>query len=183
VAQRAEELGDKAIRREKALGVSWRLEAVHAPLALAGRLVGVSGAVAEVAVLAVVHTLQNLPLRCAIAAGLIRDDDARDIRQPFQRLAEEFLGRSLASPALMGVPVPRFPAPIPPRLGRQDDAPLGHELFDIPIAEAGAEVGQDTVADDPGWRAMAFVEINSKSCGHAPSTPHQFRTGEVANLI
>jgi hypothetical protein len=51
-------------------------------------------------VLAMFHTREDLPLGCAIAAELIRDDDARDVRQPFQQPAEESLGRSLVSPAL-----------------------------------------------------------------------------------
>ena len=37
---RADMLGQRAIGGEKALGLSWRLEALQAPLALAGRLVG-----------------------------------------------------------------------------------------------------------------------------------------------
>jgi hypothetical protein len=73
--------------------------------------------------------------------------------------------------------------PIPHRLVRQNDAALGHELFDIPIAEAEAEVEPDTVADDLGWEAMAFVEISSKLCGHPASMPHKAGTEEVANLI
>jgi hypothetical protein len=52
------------------------------------RSLGVLGAVVRVGVLAMFHTRQNLPLRCAIAAEFIRDDDARDTRHPFQQLAE-----------------------------------------------------------------------------------------------
>jgi hypothetical protein len=56
VAPRSEVLGNKTISSEKALGVSRGFKALQAPLALAGRLVGVFGAVVEVAVLAMFYT-------------------------------------------------------------------------------------------------------------------------------
>jgi hypothetical protein len=65
----------------------------------------------------------------------------------------------------------------------QADATFGHHLFDIPIAEAEAEVEPHTVANDLGWEAMAFVEISSKSCGYTASMPHKAGPEEVANLI
>jgi hypothetical protein len=51
VAPRAEVLGNKPIGGEKALRMPWRLESPHAPLALAGGLVGILGAIVEIAVL------------------------------------------------------------------------------------------------------------------------------------
>jgi hypothetical protein len=85
---------------ENALGVPGRREPRHAPLPPAGRLVGVLGAVIEVAVLAMCHTREHLPRGCAIAAEHIRDDDVRDVRHPVQPLAAECLGRLLVSSAL-----------------------------------------------------------------------------------
>jgi len=46
-------LGDRPIRGEKALRMLRRLKALHAPLTLAGGLVGVFGTVVQIAVLAV----------------------------------------------------------------------------------------------------------------------------------
>jgi hypothetical protein len=48
---RAEVLGNRTIRGEKPLCLSWGLEPLHAPLPLAGGLVGVLRAVIEIAVL------------------------------------------------------------------------------------------------------------------------------------
>lgn len=52
---RTEMLGNRAIGGEKALGMSWGLEALPAPLSLAGRLVGILRAVIQVVVLPVFH--------------------------------------------------------------------------------------------------------------------------------
>lgn len=51
--------------REEAWRMTCRLEAPHGPLTLAQRLVGVFCTVIEIAVLAVFHPLENLPLRDA----------------------------------------------------------------------------------------------------------------------
>ena len=55
---RTEVLGDGAIGGEEALGMARGLEALHAPLPLAGRLMGVLRTVVEIAVLAMFHTGQ-----------------------------------------------------------------------------------------------------------------------------
>ena len=55
VTSRAKVLGDRAIGREEALGVTRGLESLQAPFALAGGLVRVFGAIIEVPVLAVLH--------------------------------------------------------------------------------------------------------------------------------
>jgi hypothetical protein len=70
---RAEVLGDGPIGGEEALGVSWGFKALHAPLPLAGRLVGVFGAVVEVAVLPMFDPGEQLPLRGAVARELVRE--------------------------------------------------------------------------------------------------------------
>jgi hypothetical protein len=56
VAPWAEMLGNRPIRGEKALGVSRGLESPHAPLALARRLVGILGAIIQIAMLSMFHT-------------------------------------------------------------------------------------------------------------------------------
>jgi hypothetical protein len=60
---------------------------------------------------------------------------------------------------LMGIGLPEFPASIPHRLVRQEDATFGRELFDVPVAQAEAEIQPDTVADDLGREPMALVRI------------------------
>ena len=71
---------NRPIRGEKLLRVSRGLEPLHAPFPLPRRLVRVLSAVIEIAVLAVLHTREDLALRRAVALELIRDDDPRDIR-------------------------------------------------------------------------------------------------------
>jgi hypothetical protein len=48
--------GDRPIGREKARGVSWRVESPHASLPLAGRLVGILGGIVAIAVLPMFDT-------------------------------------------------------------------------------------------------------------------------------
>jgi hypothetical protein len=55
-----EVLGDGPIGGEELLGVPWRFEALYTPLSLAGGLVGMLGAIAEVAVMAMLHARQHL---------------------------------------------------------------------------------------------------------------------------
>jgi hypothetical protein len=53
VAPRSKVMGNGTIGRKKTLGVPWGFEPTHAPFLLSGRLVGILGAVVEVAVLPV----------------------------------------------------------------------------------------------------------------------------------
>jgi hypothetical protein len=93
-------LGQRAIGGEKALGLSWGLEALQAPLALAGRLVGKLRAVIHVVVLPVFHPRQDLLFRCIITFPFVGDDDAWNILAAFEELAEERLGGNLSAPSL-----------------------------------------------------------------------------------
>ena len=88
------------MRREKALRMSRGLEALHAPLPLAGGLMRVLRAVVQIPVLPMFDARQDLLFGCAIAAEFIRDDDPRHIPQALQELAEEFFRRVLVPPAL-----------------------------------------------------------------------------------
>jgi hypothetical protein len=100
VTSRAEVLGDGTIRREEALGVTRGLEPLHALFALACRLVGVFGAIVQVAVLPVFYARQDLPLGRPIAFQPIGDDDPWNVPASFEELAEELLGRVLVPSAL-----------------------------------------------------------------------------------
>ena len=44
----------------------------------------------------------------------------------------------------IGIGLPKFPAPIPHRFIGQDYTALGHQLFDVPVAEAKAKVRSQT---------------------------------------
>jgi hypothetical protein len=92
-------LGDRTIRREQPLRVSWRLEALQAPLALAGRLVRVLGAVVQTAVLALFHPGQALAHGRPVASQPIRHDHPWHVRQPLEQLTEERLRPLLVAPA------------------------------------------------------------------------------------
>jgi hypothetical protein len=82
------------------LGVSGRLAPLHVPLRLARRLVRVVGAVVEVAVLAVLHTGQDLTLRGPIAGEFVRDHHPWDVGQAFAQLPEKLLRGLLVPSAL-----------------------------------------------------------------------------------
>src|SRR5712692_4521463 len=97
---RAEVLRAGPIGREELLGVPRRLKPLHAPLALAGRLVRVLRPVIEIAMLAMVHPWENLPLGGTVALEFVGNDHARYVGQSLEKLAEELLGRLLIPAAL-----------------------------------------------------------------------------------
>ena len=61
---------------------------------------GVLRAVIEIAVLAMFHPREDVPLRGTIALQLVRDDDPRNILAALEQLTEELLGRVLIPPTL-----------------------------------------------------------------------------------
>ena len=79
MAPRAEVLCNGIIGGEEALGVPWRLEALHAPFPLARGLVGILRAVIQVRVLPVFDTGQATALGSPVAFRLIGDDDPWNI--------------------------------------------------------------------------------------------------------
>jgi hypothetical protein len=81
---RSEVLGHRTIRGQEPLGVPGRLEPLHPPLPLARGLMRILCAVIEVAVLAMFHTGEHLPLRGPIALQLIGDDRPWDILAAFE---------------------------------------------------------------------------------------------------
>jgi hypothetical protein len=174
--------------------------------------VGILRSVIEIPVLAVLHPRENLPLRCAVAFQLVRDDHARYIRQPLEEFAEEFLRRFLVPTTLdeniqddvavlvhgtpevvpcpidrqkhliqmpfiarpwapvtqlIGIGLPKLPAPLPDRFIRHEDPTGKQQLFDIPVAEAKAVIQSDAVADDLSRKSMVFVALRWGWRGHA----------------
>jgi hypothetical protein len=80
VASRSAVLGNRPIRREKALGVPWRFEAPHAAFTFACRLMRILGAIGEVAVLSMFDARQELTLRRPMALQRIGDEHPWDNR-------------------------------------------------------------------------------------------------------
>ena len=97
---RSEVLSNWPIRGEEALHVPGGLEPLHASLPLTCGLMRVLGAIIEVAVLAVLHPREDLPLRSPVAFELVGDEHARHVLAPFEELAEEFLRSFLIPPPL-----------------------------------------------------------------------------------
>jgi site-specific DNA recombinase len=85
--------------------------------------------------------------------------------------------------ALIGIGLPEFPAPIPHGFVRQQNAALGHQLFDVPVAEAKAKVEPHTMADDLRREPMALVGIGGGWCLHAVSMAYGVEAGQVSRLI
>jgi hypothetical protein len=97
---RSEMLGDGSIRRQKSLGMPRRLQPLHAMLALARRPMRVLTPVIEVATLAMLHPGQDLALCRAVALQLVCNDDAGNIREALEELAEKLLRGVLIAAAL-----------------------------------------------------------------------------------
>jgi hypothetical protein len=100
VASWSEVLGNGTIGGEETLRVTRRLESLHAPLPLPCGLVGIFRAVVEIAMLAMFHARQDVPLRRAIAFELVRDDHPWHVGQALEQLPEELLGGVLVPPTL-----------------------------------------------------------------------------------
>jgi hypothetical protein len=100
VTPQAAGLGHQPTGGEKALGMPWGINLRHPPLALAGRLGGMLGAVVQIPVLPMLDTGRHLALGGAVALQLVRDDAPRYRRQPRKELAEKLLGSRLITPPL-----------------------------------------------------------------------------------
>ena len=96
----SEVLGDGAIRREKALGMTGGFEPLHATLPLTRWAMGVLTPIIEVATLPVFHPWEYLAFGGPVALQLIRDDHAGHIPQALEQLAEELLRSLFVAPAL-----------------------------------------------------------------------------------
>jgi hypothetical protein len=82
---------------------------------------------------------------------------AVDVEKDF--IEVPFITRSRAPAAeLMGIRLPKFSTPRPHRLIGEDDAAFGHQLFNISVAQAEAEVEPDTVADNLCRKPMTLIQ-------------------------
>jgi hypothetical protein len=114
---RTKMLRDGTIGREEPLGVTRRLEPLHASLALTGRLGGVLRPIVQIAMLAMCHPWQELALSSTIALQLIGNDNTRYVGSSLEQLAEELL-RGLLVPATLHQDIQHVPVLIygPPQI-------------------------------------------------------------------
>src|SRR5215468_1244764 len=97
---RSKVMGNRAVGRQKTLGMPRGFKPLHAIFPLACRPMRVLTAVIEIATLPVFHAGQDLALRGAVALQLVRNDDAWHVQQALQQLAEKLLRRLLVASAL-----------------------------------------------------------------------------------
>src|SRR5215813_5669097 len=122
-----EMLGDRAIGGEKPLSMARGLEPLHAPLPLAGGLVGVLRPSVQIAVLAMFYPWEDLALSGSVAFEFVSDDHARHVSQSLEQLTKESLRRFLIPAALhqdiqhVPVLIHRPPQIVPFPLDRQKD--------------------------------------------------------------
>jgi hypothetical protein len=63
------------------------------------------------------------------------------------------------------------------------DAAFGHEILNVPIAEAGADIQPHTVADNLRGEAMALIGIEWRKWVHAAGMPGGAGARQAAKLI
>src|SRR5262245_64366001 len=97
---RAKVLGDGAISRQKALGMSRRLKPLHAIFALACGAMRVLATIIEVTTLAMLDPGRDLALGRAITLELVRDNHPWDVLQALAQLTKKLLGGLFVAPAL-----------------------------------------------------------------------------------
>jgi hypothetical protein len=83
----------------------------------------------------------------------------------------------------IGVRLPKLATPIAHRFICEDDAALGHQLFDVAIAQTKAELQPDRIADDLSREPMTLVGVGCRWWIHAASMPYQTGAGKQGRLI
>jgi hypothetical protein len=78
---------------------------------------------------------------------------------------------SLASLQFAGIVRTEFLTPLPDRLIRHDDPPLGEKILDISEALAEAMISPDRIADDLGRKPIAGVTRPTALHGPSVSVP------------
>jgi hypothetical protein len=83
----------------------------------------------------------------------------------------------------IGIGVPKRPAPIPPRLISQADAACGHQLFDIPRAQAQAAIPPDAMADELRREALGRIQVGCGWSVHAARMARGTGAGQGGRFI
>jgi len=78
-------------------------------------------------------------------------------------------GPGLPTSELIGIRLAELPAPLADGFVGDEDPAGKQQLFDVPIAEAEAEIEPDAVADDLGRETMVFVGVGW--CGSVHNSP------------
>jgi hypothetical protein len=77
-----------------------------------------------------------------------------------------------AVPQLIGIRLSKFPAPLPDRLIRHDDAPGEEEFLHVAVAQAEPEREPDAMADNLDRETVVLVAVDGEWV-HALSIAHQ----------
>src|SRR5262245_49031338 len=86
------------------------------------------------------------------------------------------IARTGMSPAgIIGIVLPEFPTTILHRFIGQGDATFGHQFFNIPVAQAKADIQPDAAADDLRWKPMTLTQVGEGWSVHTASMTHESR--------
>lgn len=154
---RAEVLRDRTIGGEGLLRVPWGLESLHAPLPLAGRLMGILRTVVQIAVLlippALYQDVEHIPLLIYGPPEVIAfpvDRQEHFIHMP------RVTGLRPPTPERIRRGLAELAAPLPNRLIRHDDAPGEEEFLHVAVAETEPEIEPNAMADDRDREAVVL---------------------------
>jgi hypothetical protein len=136
---------------------------------------GVFGAVVEIAMLAMLHARQHLPLGCTIVFEFIRNDHPWHMGQALNQLAEEFLRGVLVPPTLhegiedVALLIHRPPEVVAFTMGGEEHfiqmplvaglGPPTSELIGIRLAELLARLVDGFVGDDDSTGKQQLFDI------------------------
>src|SRR5262245_11726755 len=90
-------------------------------------------------------------------------------------------GSGAPAAELIGIGLPELPAPIPHGFVGQDDPTFRHQLLNIPVAQAEAEVQPHAMANNLRRKPMALVRVECWWCIHAASMPYEGSAGKRGN--
>jgi hypothetical protein len=168
VTSRAEVLRDRPIRGQEALGVTRRLEPLHPPFSLARRLVGVLGAIVQIAM---------LPMLAPEVVPFAIDREEDFVQVPL------VAGLGASTTKLARILLTELAIPLADRFIGHNDATGEQELFHIAVAEAEAERQPHRMADDLSWESVVLVAVGENWCVHQPSILHPTAAQQVDNTI
>jgi len=81
-------------------------------------------------------------------------------------------GLRVAGVQCIGIPLTKLQTPLANRFVGQFDASLGHDLFDVAVAQREAIVQPDTMTNNLRREAMTLVEGRRRRRFHTPIMPY-----------